>query len=143
MADTSVATVGAPRSGSGAEFASQGEDSWDDEFDVGKSAGYSSGSIATGIVRQPAGSGSSGDLAILRIRQEQNESNTVCIQRMHLDERNRAGLSGLSQQDAWDSCGRTRHVIGDGGGHVLPGEHGAGSEHHRIDGGRQSAGPLA
>ena len=51
MAIASLATVGAPVSGSSTEFAAQGEAARDDELDVGKSARYSSGSHATGIVR--------------------------------------------------------------------------------------------
>ena len=48
-----------------AEFALQGEAAWTDELNVGKSARHSSGSHATGIVRQPARSGYGGDRTIL------------------------------------------------------------------------------
>src|SRR5208283_209405 len=65
MASGSLATVGAPVSRSRTEFALQGEAAWDDELDVGKSARHSSGSHATGIVRQSAGSSNGGGRAIL------------------------------------------------------------------------------
>jgi hypothetical protein len=133
----------APASGSRAEFAPQGEVAWDDELDVGKSARHSSGSYATGIVRQPARRGDGSDRAILHVRREQNETNPICLQRMHTAERVRPRLPGLPQPDVRGPRGSAHHVPGTGRRHLLRGEHGAGSEHHRPDRRRQSFCPLA
>src|SRR5271166_6611849 len=65
MANASLATVAAPVGGRGTEFALQGDAAWDDKLDVGESARHSSGSHATGLVRQPARGGNGGDRAIL------------------------------------------------------------------------------
>src|SRR5271157_6071526 len=142
MASASLATVAAPVSGSHTEFALQGEAAWDDELDVGKSARHSSGSHATGIVRQPARSRNGGDRAIL-FRREQNQTNPICIQRMHTAERVRTRLTGLPSPGLWGPRGGTHGVFGPGGSHILPSEHSAGSEHHRSDRRRQSFCPLA
>src|ERR1700730_7436279 len=92
MANASLATVAAPDGGSRSEFAPQGEAAWDDELDVGKSASHSSRSHATGIVLQPARSRNGGDRAILHVRREYNETNPICIQRVHTAERIRTRL---------------------------------------------------
>jgi hypothetical protein len=59
---------------------------------------------------------------------------------------NAAGLAYLvlSQPDLCGSAGDSaHHVSGTGGRRLLPGEYGAGSEHHRTDGRRQSFCPVA
>ena len=65
LAKASLATVARSAGGSGCEFASQGEDPGDDEFDVGKSARHPAGGDATGIARQPVGSHYGGIGAVL------------------------------------------------------------------------------
>jgi len=142
MAIASLATVGAPVGGSRTELSLQGEVAWNDELDVRKSARHSSGSHATGIVRQPAGRN---DAAVAQsYTSGKNQLKPIQFVFNACTLLNAAGLAYLvyhSQMFAAHASAHTMSLYWRR--HLLPGEYGAGSEHHRPDRRRKSFCPLA